>query len=70
MEAVRILGSLLCYPNAFPNMKIYQIGSPLLGEQSTVTSCRDIKVTLNVVELCFYECIIEESQILLILGQG
>lgn len=42
-EAVTILGSLLCYPNAFPNMNIYQIGSPPFGEQPLVTACRDIK---------------------------
>lgn len=43
-EAVTILGSLLCYPNAFPNMKIYQIGCPTLNDQPSVLHCREIKV--------------------------
>ncbi|XP_028395941.1 ral GTPase-activating protein subunit alpha-2-like isoform X2 [Dendronephthya gigantea] len=46
-EAVTILGSLLCYPNAFPNMKIYQIESATLKDQPTVTLCREIKDKLS-----------------------
>ena len=42
-EAVTILGSLLCYPNAFPNMKIFQIGSTTMNDEPAVIPCREIK---------------------------
>ncbi|XP_046849853.1 ral GTPase-activating protein subunit alpha-1-like isoform X3 [Xenia sp. Carnegie-2017] len=42
-EAVTILASLLCYPNAFPSMKIYQIGSHAVNDEPTFLPCKDIK---------------------------
>lgn len=54
-EAVTLMGSLLSYPNAFPNMPLHQPGHPTNEYQPTSTG-KDIKVS-NVCNTGCFTCL-------------
>ena len=58
-EAVTLIGSLICYPNMFPDMPLHQPGHQTNELQPNCT-VKDIKVSalkLHLIQKCTWECV-------------
>ena len=54
-EAITLLGSLLCFPNLFPDMPLHQPGHQI-NEYQHKSTAKDIKVRILALQAVFLRC--------------